>query len=125
MKILLFIDYGPNYVHPLLEHVYQKDENFPKNRTGAIIDFIENYNKLIDSEKVISLAHDESIIYKFNELQQYLIWNSKKNNFSIYMIQDVDITRPWTIKQYDGSEYIEYLDYNIVDSELNYCENKK
>ena len=28
MKILLFADYGPNYIHPLLKDVYKTDEKF-------------------------------------------------------------------------------------------------
>ena len=36
-------------------------------------------------------------------------------------IVDVDITRPWTIDSYDGKEYIKYLDYDVVNEDINYC----
>ena len=41
------------------------------------------------------------------------------------MLVDVDISRPWTILDYDGAEYIQYLDFDVVDAESNYCELKK
>lgn len=43
----------------------------------------------------------------------------------IIMLVEVDTSRPWTILDYDGSEYIQYLDYNIIDKEANYCELRK
>lgn len=41
-----------------------------------------------------------------------------------YYIVEVDTTRPWRITDYDGLEYVEYLDYTVIDEELNYCELK-
>ena len=37
---------------------------------------------------------------------------------------NVDIDRLWTIDEYDGSEGITYLDYDVIDDKLNYCEMK-
>jgi hypothetical protein len=39
-------------------------------------------------------------------------------------IIDVDVTRPWTIATYDGAEYIQYLDYVVVNEDINYCKYK-
>ncbi|MBO5712035.1 MAG: hypothetical protein J6R47_04280 [Acholeplasmatales bacterium] len=44
---------------------------------------------------------------------------------NVIMLVDVDTSRPWTILEYDGSEYIQYLDFNVVDAESNYCKLKK
>ena len=45
-------------------------------------------------------------------------------NKQFYYIFDVDTTRPWRITDYDGLEYVQYLDYTVIDEELNYCELK-
>lgn len=42
-------------------------------------------------------------------------------NKQFYYIFDVNTNRPWTIQDYDGIEYIKYLDYIVQDKELNYC----
>ena len=44
---------------------------------------------------------------------------------NVIMLVEVDISRPWTILDYDGGEYIQYLDFDIIDAESNYCELKK
>lgn len=44
---------------------------------------------------------------------------------NIIMLIDVDTSRPWTILDYDNSEYIQYLDYDTIDKESNYCSLKK
>ena len=38
------------------------------------------------------------------------------------IIEDVNILRPWTIGEYDGAEGIQYLDYDVIYKDLNYCE---
>lgn len=45
-------------------------------------------------------------------------------NKGFYYIVEVDTTRPWRITDYDGLEYVQYLDYIVIDEELNYCELK-
>lgn len=44
---------------------------------------------------------------------------------NVIMLVDVDTSRPWTILDYDGAEYIQYLDFDVVDVESNYCKLKK
>lgn len=43
----------------------------------------------------------------------------------VVTIGEVDTSRPWTMADYDNSEYIKYLDdYQCVNEELNYWERK-
>lgn len=100
MKVALFIDYGPNILTKELKEKLKKYE-FPQCRIN-IVDYIEEHGEFISK-------HDN--IYKLSN--------------SLYSIVDVDISRPWRITSYDGSEYVEYLDYNVVNKELNYCELKE
>ncbi len=39
-------------------------------------------------------------------------------------VAEVDTSRPWTIRDYDGSESIDYLDYEFIDKNLNYVRLK-
>ena len=48
-----------------------------------------------------------------------------KIDYNIIRLVEVDTSRPWTILDYDGAEYIQYLDYNVIDKESNYCKLRK
>ncbi|HDR4737038.1 TPA: hypothetical protein QCR36_004092 [Bacillus cereus] len=39
-------------------------------------------------------------------------------------IVEVDISRPWTINDYDGQESIKYVDYKFINKHLNYVQFK-
>lgn len=96
MKIALFIDYGPNKFSKELKAEMEKCP-FPQCR-AKIVKFIEQNGKFIDKHRnVYELAN------------------------SFYSIEDVNTARPWTIAEYDGSEYIQYLDYEVIDKKINYC----
>ena len=45
------------------------------------------------------------------------------NNF--FNIAEIDTNRPWTICEYDGCEYIQYLDYDVINPEHNFCKFKE
>lgn len=99
MKLVLFIDYGPNKFTKDLKVELNKYP-FPQCRIN-IVDYIEKNGELVDKYRnVYKLAN------------------------SFYSIEDVDISRPWRVTDYDGSEYVQYLDYVVIDEELNYCELK-
>lgn len=97
MKIVLFVDWGPNKLTKELKEELNRYP-FPLCRAN-IVDFIKKHGDCIDSRENI---------YKLEN--------------SFYKIEDVDISRPWHIAEYDGKEDIEYLDYDIIDKEMNYCE---
>ncbi|WPS85382.1 hypothetical protein SMD22_01770 (plasmid) [Brevibacillus halotolerans] len=44
-----------------------------------------------------------------------------KEKYQYLSLQEVDITKPWTITNSDGSESIQYMSYVVIDTELNYC----
>ena len=66
---------------------------------------------ILEKGKLISeTMHTNEFIYEYNK--------------GFYYIVEVDTTRPWRITDYDGLEYVQYLDYVVIDKELNYCELK-
>lgn len=130
MKILLLTDFGDNYLSPQMIRILQKN-HFPINRTGNIINFIEQKAvPLNKTEGLISQIFKEksNTIIKIEDQgtsQDIYIIKSDSDRFSRFAVQEVDTTRPWTIENYDGAEYIQYLDYNIINSDINYCEYKE
>ena len=102
LKVLTFPSYG-NKTPIELEDLMNK-YTFPENRYNSkIIDFIEKTYTPIG-------------YYKSSHTTNYQIDNV------LISIQEVDNSRPWKIENYDGSEYIQYLDYKIIDENSNYCD---
>lgn len=99
MKIALCIDYGSHDFPNELKEKLRKS-SFPQGRVN-IVDYIEKNGKFMSKYRNV---------YKLSSVY--------------FSIEDVDTTRPWRITDYDGSEYIQYLDYDIVNKELNYCKLK-
>ena len=99
MKIALFIDYGLNKLDKELKKIVD-EYPLPQCRID-MVNYIEKNGEFVDKYRnVYKLAN------------------------SFYSIEDVDISRPWRVTDYDGSEYVQYLDYVVIDEELNYCELK-
>lgn len=65
---------------------------------------------ILERGKPVSEISTDESIYEYNK--------------GFYYVVEVDTTRPWRIADYDGLEYVEYLDYVVIDEELNYCELK-
>lgn len=127
MKVLLFSAFGKSLVTKEISDILGKSE-FPKNRCGEIISYIENHSvdMIGKSEKELFkyLKSNYNNIAKVHSSVQgsiFCIYNYEFENISNFSILEVDTSRPWTISNYDGSEYIKYLDdYKLKDKELNY-----
>lgn len=101
LKVLLFANYGTHtFNNKVIKGMLAKKPK-PKNRTGKIIELLEKQGEII--------SH-----------QNGGYWIKTHDEF--YFIAEVDTSRPWTILEYDSAEYIQYLDYSIIDKDLNYCE---
>lgn len=130
MKILLFTGYGGHAATPQMRKILNKYDGI-RGRIGEIIDYVENNHTVYHSSHEVEkeFKNNKELIVKFenvqksNNRQRYLVWNENFHKWDSFSIVDVDTARPWTIGEYDGSEYIEYLDENkLVDEELNYYE---
>ncbi|MEX3713510.1 hypothetical protein ABFV99_13995 [Cytobacillus horneckiae] len=43
-----------------------------------------------------------------------------KDFYSYLVIREVNTARPWLIDEYDAAEYVQYVDYEIVNPEFNF-----
>ena len=133
MKVLLFIDYGPSYPTEEMQKIMDKYE-FPYNRIGEIVEYIENNSELvvdISASSLLKTKHHIGKLYcSLGDVYGCCAetnkpsWFASVNPISSIQIADVDTTRPWCIDNYDGKEYIKYLDYNVVNEDINYCKWK-
>ena len=109
------------------------DENFLKVRVNVANYLENNFTDEIDEDKITSEVFkkllEKNTILKINRKQfsSYCIKKEKPSydfdSYKIY-VADVDTTRPWRIDEYDGWEGIQYLDYDVIDEEFNYCSLK-
>lgn len=128
MKVLVFSGYGDSSGTPKMREIMKKHSGI-RSRVGEIIDYVEENRYLFFDEnsfekKVIELMRgNDDVIVEFIKYENKYYYKSPLGYMSTFSIIDVDTTRPWTIKDYDGAEYIKYLDENkLVDEELNYWE---
>lgn len=132
MKILLFTGYGGGAATPQMKEILNKYSGI-RARIGEIVDYVENNHVLYHSSNFIKaekeLKNNKELIIKFEDTQKYedrqtyAVHSTSFYGTASFSIVDVDTTRPWTIEEYDGAEYIQYLDeHKLVDEELNYYE---
>ena len=133
MKVLLFTGYGEAAYTPKMKEIMDSYKNSICKRAGFIIEYIEsNCEVYIDEKSMMKALEKNNKDYEkivscksFPGVYCCLNPTSRTTFVSSFSIVDVDITRLWTIEEYDGSEYIQYLDdYKLVDKELNYYEKK-
>ena len=119
LKVILLTDYGSSflpkefkvdYSNPLWR--FDKDLISQIERKNWVL--LEGYSDVIDENTLYCQEIKDGMKYI------YPIKDSM-SNFNSFDIIDLDITRPWCIEEYDGSEYIKYLDdYKCISKELNY-----
>lgn len=126
MKILLFTSYDDGLGTPKMRKIMKKYGGI-RGRVGEIIEYVENHKVMFEDslENSMRMAQDmfennkETIVTFSNHSRYY--YNSGYGYMNSFEIVEVDTIRPWTIKEYDGAEYIKYLDeQKLVDKELNY-----
>ena len=132
-KVLIFNGYG-NEIHTKEMEKIMLPLGYPRGRINEICNYIEKVAIKCDlnvysewEEFVELLKNNPENIYYFADFDetQYFIYDSEFGHHCKFKIVDVDTSRPWEIQEYDGAEYIQYLDYNVIDKEFNYCKLKE
>lgn len=120
-QVVLFDGYGSQML-PTIIRERVEGQPFLKVRSEILVDFIKREKKhilnAITRDKVEQLKTGE---YMRVEDRLYFMGSIYLSHFTMY---DVDTSKRWCIEEYDGAEYVEYLDYELVDKELN-CYRKK
>jgi hypothetical protein len=118
MKVIILNNWGGTV--PKMLKPYANGGN--SWRWGQVIQFIET-NAVNADRFDVNPINAKVICYPGTDKNSktYLF---KEDNV-ILSIVDVDTSRPWCIEKYDGSEYVQYLDYDIIDKKINFCELPK
>ena len=119
IKVLLFTSHVGVTLNNEMKKIIQ-GKDFVEGRI-AVVEYVESHAEKVNASStydIIEKTRDPEKIYFVKDT--YFIYNNNVKCLSCMKIVDVDISRPWCIKEYDGAEYIQYLDYTIVNKELNY-----
>lgn len=127
IKVLIFSGYGVDAVTQKMAKIMDKYQ-YPKNRVGEVCDFIEDTAKYfgedISWEDICDfLEKNPNEIIRIED--NYYVHEPTMRMPCKIAIKEVNINRPWTIMEYDGAEYIKYLDFDIIDEEIHFCKYKK
>lgn len=118
IEVLIFPGYGGANIPKEVTEII-KDIPFPQCRTGDVIDYL----------KGLPIATGD-LQGELDKLEEGEILRLSEDRFafggSLYSssakIVNVDNSKPWRISEYDGAEAVEYLNFRIIDRDMNYCE---
>lgn len=131
INVLVFNNYGSSYLSRKVKNLLiDKNLTFP-------------YNRIISEEKLKEIQSvaknvlddfskdniDKNWILRFIEHcdksdRVFYYYNTSINILEQFTILEVDTSRPWKIENYDGAEYVQYLDYVVINEDINYCDYK-
>lgn len=120
-QVVLFDGYGSQI---LPEGIREKVEgqSFLKVRTEILVDFIKKEKQHeINEETKNKVEQLKTGEYMKVEDRLYFMGSIYLSHFTMH---DVDTAKRWCIEEYDGAEYIEYLEYELIDEDLNYYRKK-
>ena len=118
MKVILLSNWGGK-IPQLLKPFTNNGNNW---RWGHAINFIET--NAINATSMLPAEVNAKILCYPGSTSTSRTYLFKEDGVTVHIV-DVDTTRPWAIESYDGAEYIQYLDYNIIDKNINFCELPK
>lgn len=131
VNVLIFTGYGMHCMPKNIQQILLDETlSFPYNR-------LINEKKLKEIRKKADVLLDYSCdisLYEQCKNSKYGLIKLAENTFYFndfntqrlcpFMIKEVDTSRPWKIEEYDGAEYIQYLDYEVKYKDINYCDYK-
>lgn len=123
MKMVLFTGYGGIYLNDDFKKVFT--DFSIQNRINAVNYLLTHCEKMNDDYyKYLEQVKRKDVIVQADN-KTFTCWNINNDCICVFSIVDVDTSKPWTIEEYDGSEYIKYLEFELVDEKYNYYKCKE
>lgn len=120
MKVVILSDWDCRLPEILRPYYKGDDESW---RWGEVIKFIEK-NAMPWDQTYRPEKHTVAIMKydcPYMEEEGVSVYRAFGREGTVtFKIVDVDITRPWTICEYDSSEYIQYLDIVPIEPNVNF-----
>ncbi|WP_373262204.1 hypothetical protein [Hungatella hathewayi] len=126
IEVLIYTSYGLSCLPSCVSTAVDENPEGPlRERTGKVIERIRKFAikietlEGIDEKKLIRIMKENGIVYiKPLDCYFYLMDNDPLEHIKRLSIEQVDISRPWIISEYDGSESIRYLE--VMDEFVNF-----
>lgn len=83
---------------------------FKQLKNNCDISFDDGNISSEDYKKILELIEKDGYAKSSRCSESYFAQTDIPNNSSHLYVVPVDISRPWTIENYDGAEYVRYLD---------------
>lgn len=96
---------------------------FKQLKSNCDLSFDDRNISSEDYKKILELVKKDGYAKSSRCSESYFAQTDIPNNSSRLYVVAVDISRPWTIENYDGAEYVRYLDtkdYKQNCSQLNH-----
>ena len=117
MKVIILNNWGTKIPKMIKDRVH----NGNNWRWGDLVKFIEV--NAVNADQLGINPNAKVICYPgIDKTSKTYLFKEDQVTLSII---DVDTSRPWSIEKYDGAEYVQYLDYDIIDKKINFCELPK
>ena len=132
IQIVLFTNYcTPNINKGMTELLKNNDSLTVVGKRVKLAEYVKaNVGKKITSafmadDAVSFLEKNPSmfvLINQFENVSQYACWDHTNNCVKTFFIKEVDDSKLWTIRMYDGNESVVYFgEPTIIDAKYNYC----
>lgn len=132
MKILIFSDYGCGCPDAIKQF---NAEDYPKNRYGEVISFLENNCESFRTDSFSDLfqvceANKNKIyrlegVYNTDEFEAYFGWDSETRCVVCVKVFPLNKNKKYIIEEYDGAEaLVELPKYKCIDQTIKLYERK-
>lgn len=129
VEVVIFGSFGIVDMTEDIKKILDK-RKFPLNRTGEIVEYIRNNAVTLDAKEIVAGTNSfwdwaKTVPSRIIKIQNEYFLVSDKVPYAHRMdIKKVDTSKSWRIVDYDGAEYIQYLELKCINEELNYYEIK-
>lgn len=117
VDVLLFTGYGRTGFGGELGRLLE-EKPYPTNRVGEVVEYLKGLTiekqgwlpkfKALKNGEILRVS--ENVFYCGNDIHP-----------AEMTLETVETSERWTIDEYDGSEYVEYLDrHELIDEGLNF-----
>ncbi len=114
IKIILYTSFGGDYDHYKVEERLEGLKGLKRRVEAAKL--YEELSTPSSLEKLSQGPIKQTVIHNIDDR---FVFMSDGQSQTITVVE-VDTARPWIIANYDGMEYVQYLDYEAEEPDYNY-----
>lgn len=131
-KVLIASNFGGNIPDIVSETMLDFGNIYPQCRVGKITEWIENtadeysdifFGEVGDGSLLNEYLKDNKEVVVHLKDNQYAGWCTAIHHMTTFSLEEVNVSKPWTIREYDGKESACNIpQYKCIDEGLNLYE---